>query len=110
MCTVGDPLCDLGTVLAMWSELGEQAAGTNPMPSQIEGFLGREAAARRYAERSGRSLDALAYYVVFGTFKMAVVLQQIFFRFQRGQTQDRRFAGMGEAAAGLFRLAGERRR
>jgi hypothetical protein len=41
---------------------------------------------------------------------MAVVLQQIFFRYQRGQTQDRRFAGMGGAAENLFRLAGERRR
>ncbi len=110
MCTVGDPLCDLGTLLAMWSERGEPPAGTNPMPSQLEGFLGREAAGRRYAERSGCSLDALTYYVVFGTFKMGVVLQQIFVRFQRGQTQDRRFAAMDEAAAGLFRLAGERRR
>src|SRR5262245_32778220 len=110
MCTVGDPLCDLGTLLSMWTDPGEAPAGTNPMPSQLAGFLSREAAARRYAERSGRSLDAFAYYVVFGTFKMGVVLQQIFFRFQRGQTQDRRFAGMGEAAEGLFRLAGERRR
>ena len=109
MCTLGDPLCDLGTLLSMWTDRGEPPAGTNPMPSQSEGFLGREAAARRYAERSGRPLDALAYYVVFGTFKMGVVLQQIFFRYQRGQTQDRRFAGMGEAAANLFRLAGERR-
>src|SRR5262245_27003054 len=109
MCTLGDPLCDVGTLLSMWSQRGEPPAGTNPMPSQLPGFLGREAAARRYAERSGRPLDALAYYVVFGTFKMGVVLQQIFFRYQRGQTQDRRFAGMRAAAANLFRLAGERR-
>jgi aminoglycoside phosphotransferase (APT) family kinase protein len=109
MCTLGDPLCDLGTLLAMWSEPGEAAAGTNPMPSQVEGFLSRAAAGRRYAERSGRALDALDYYVVFGTFKMGVVLQQIFFRYERGQTQDRRFAAMGGAADGLFRLAAERR-
>jgi aminoglycoside phosphotransferase (APT) family kinase protein len=109
MCTLGDPLCDLGTLLAMWSERGEAAAGTNPMPSQLEGFLSRAAAADRYAERSGHELDALAYYIVFGTFKMGVVLQQIFFRFERGQTQDRRFAAMGDAAEGLFRLAAERR-
>jgi aminoglycoside phosphotransferase (APT) family kinase protein len=109
MCTVGDPLCDLGTLLSMWSERGEALAGTNPMPSQVEGFLSRAAAARRYAERSGRALDGLDYYVVFGTFKMGVVLQQIFFRYERGQTQDQRFAAMGEAAAGLFRLAAARR-
>ncbi len=109
MCTLGDPLCDLGTLLSMWTERGEAPAGSNPMPSQTEGFLGREAAARRYAERSGRPLDALGYYVVFGTFKMGVVLQQIFFRYQRGQTQDPRFAGLAAAAGNLFRLAGERR-
>jgi aminoglycoside phosphotransferase (APT) family kinase protein len=110
MCTLGDPLCDLGTLLSMWTERGEPPAGSNPMPSQAEGFLGRGAAARRYAERSGRALDALGYYVVFGTFKMGVVLKQIFYRYQRGQTQDRRFAGLGEAAGNLFRLASERRR
>ena len=79
------------------------------MPTQAEGFLTRREAAARYGARSGRSLDALDYYVVFGTFKMGVVLQQIFFRFQRGQTQDRRFAALGEAAEILFRLAAERR-
>jgi aminoglycoside phosphotransferase (APT) family kinase protein len=109
MCTLGDPLCDLGTLLSMWSEPGEPPAGSNPMPSQVEGFLGREAAARRYAERSGRPLDALPYYVAFGTFKMGVVLQQIYFRFQRGQTRDARFAGLGAAAENLFRLAAARR-
>jgi aminoglycoside phosphotransferase (APT) family kinase protein len=109
MCTLGDPLCDLGTLLSMWSERGEPPAGSNPMPTQAEGFLGREAAARRYAERSGRALDALPYYVAFGTFKMGVVLQQIYFRFQRGQTRDARFAGLGAAAENLFRLAAARR-
>jgi aminoglycoside phosphotransferase (APT) family kinase protein len=109
MCTVGDPLCDVGTVLAMWSEPGESPAGTNPMPSQSPGFMSREEAAKRYAERSGRDLDRIPYYTVFGTFKMAVVLQQIYFRFHQGQTQDPRFANMGDAAEGLFRLAAERR-
>lgn len=109
MCTVGDPLCDVGTVLAMWSEPGESPAGTNPMPTQARGFMSREEAGKRYAERSGRELDRIPYYTVFGTFKMAVVLQQIYYRFHVGQTQDERFASMGEAAENLFRLAAERR-
>jgi aminoglycoside phosphotransferase (APT) family kinase protein len=79
------------------------------MPSNTPGFMTRQEAQRRYAERSGRSLDGFAYYLVFGTFKMAVVLQQIYFRYQRGQTRDARFAGMGEAAAQLFGLAAARR-
>ena len=109
MCTVGDPLCDLGTLLGLWSNRGEGLAGSNPMPTQAIGFMSREDAGKRYAERGGRDVIALPYYIVFGTFKMGVVLQQIFFRFQRGQTRDERFAAMGRLAEGLFRLAGDRR-
>jgi aminoglycoside phosphotransferase (APT) family kinase protein len=109
MCTVGDPLCDLGTLLSQWWDAGEGGVGFAPMPSAAPGFLPRDAAARRYGERTGRDLSGLAYYLVFGTFKMAVVLQQIWFRFHRGQTQDDRFAGMGAAAEQLFRLAAARR-
>jgi aminoglycoside phosphotransferase (APT) family kinase protein len=109
MCTRGDPLADLGTVLALWSDPGESPAGTNPMPTQSSGFLSRAQAAARYQERTGRDVSAVPYYLVFGTFKMAVVLQQIFFRFQRGQTQDSRFAGLGPAVEALFQLAAARR-
>jgi aminoglycoside phosphotransferase (APT) family kinase protein len=109
MCTRGDPLCDLGTVLSVWYEPGEVAGTLNPMPTTMPGFLRRDEAAHRYEERSGRDLASLPYYLVFGTFKMAVVLQQIYFRFHQGQTQDTRFAGMGEGAKSLFRLAAARR-
>jgi len=109
MCTRGDPLADLGTVLAVWYEPDEVPASLNPMPTRIPGFLRRDDAAKRYGERSGRDLAQLSYYLVFGTFKMAVVLQQIYVRFHRGQTQDQRFAGMGEGAKSLFLLADARR-
>jgi aminoglycoside phosphotransferase (APT) family kinase protein len=106
---VGDPLCDLGTLLGLWSDRGESLAGSNPMPTQTVGFLTRDEAARRYAERSGRPVESIPYYLVFGTFKMGVVLQQIYFRFHRGQTRDERFAGMGMLARGLYELAAKRR-
>jgi aminoglycoside phosphotransferase (APT) family kinase protein len=109
MCTLGDPLCDLGTLLGLWADRGEGAVGGQLMPTQTEGFMTREEAARRYRERSDRDVATLPYYVVFGTFKMAVVLQQIFIRFHRGQTQDRRFEALGQVAEGLFRMAAERR-
>jgi len=109
MCTVGDPLCDVGTLLGLWSDRGESLAGSNPMPTQSEGFMTRDEAARRYADRGGRNVDALAYYIVFGTFKMGVVLQQIYFRFAEGQTRDERFQGLGALAESLYRLAAERR-
>jgi len=109
MCTRGDPLCDLGTLLGLWSDPGEGLAGSNPMPTQSPGFLTRDEAARRYCAAMGLDLAAVPYYIVFGTFKMAVVLQQIFFRYHRGQTQDARFAELGKLAEGLFQLAGDRR-
>ncbi len=109
MCTRGDPLCDLGTVLAVWYDHDEVAPSLNPMPTVAAGFLSRAEAAARYGEQSGRDLSQLPYYLVFGTFKMAVVLQQIYFRYHNGQTQDARFAGMGEGAKSLFRLADARR-
>lgn len=108
MCTLGDPLADLGTLLCVWNGPGEPA-GTSPMPTQAPGFLGRPEAAERYGERSGRDMTLLPYYLVFGTFKMAVVLQQIYFRWHRGQTKDERFAGMADAARTLFELAAKRR-
>lgn len=110
MCTRGDPLADLGTVLAVWHDPGEASDFPSAMPVHLPGFLDRREAARLYADRSGRDLSALDYYVVFGTFKMAVVLQQIYFRFQRGQTRDARFAGMERGARALFQLADARRR
>ncbi len=109
MCTRGDPLADVGTLMSVWYDPDEVPATLNPMPTGTPGFLRREQALRRYGERSGRSLDEVAYYVVFGTFKMAVVLQQIYVRYHRGQTRDARFAGMGAGAEALFRLAAARR-
>jgi aminoglycoside phosphotransferase (APT) family kinase protein len=109
MATRGDPLADLGTVLSVWHDPDEAPGFPSAMPVHLPGFLDRHQAARRYGERRGCDLATLDYYLVFGTFKMAVVLQQIYFRYQRGQTQDARFAGMGEGARALFRLADARR-
>jgi len=109
MCTLGDPLADVGTLLALWTDPGEGFAASNPMPTQSPGFLSRARAGARYAEGSGRDAADLSWYVCFGTFKMAVVLQQIYVRFHRGQTQDPRFAKLDAAAEGLFGLAAARR-
>ena len=104
MCTVGDPLCDFGTLLCSWFEAGEPVIGI-ASPTQSEGFMTRGEAVGRYAERLGIEAGRVPYYQVFGTYKMAVVLQQIFVRYQRGQTHDERFAGMGDGARGLFERA-----
>ncbi len=56
----------------------------------------------RYAEKSGRDLSAMHWYMVFGYFKLAVILQQIYARWKKGQTQDERFATFGERVRNLI--------
>ena len=108
MCTRGDPLADLGTVLSVWYAADEVPASLNPMPTTVPGFMSRSEALARYGERTGRDLSEFDWYLVFGTWKLAVVLQQIYIRWLRGQTKDARFERMGEGAARLFELAAER--
>ena len=98
MCTLGDPFTDLGTLLASWFEEGEEYAFLASMPSRVPGFMKRAQAVARYAERSGRDVRRMPYYYVFGLFKMAVIVQQLYYRWHKGQTQDARMAG-GEAVA-----------
>ena len=109
MCTVGDPLCDLGTLLCSWFDPGEEIMGPGSMPSQTNGFMNRKQAIARYGERSGTDIQTMDYYQVFGVFKMAVVVQQIYFRYHEGQTQDRRFARMGEDADRMMKRAASMR-
>lgn len=108
MCTLGDPLADLGTLLSAWIEESEMTGqGQVTMPSNTPGFLTRREAVERYGKRRGVDVSDVPYYYVFGIYKIAVVLQQIYVRFHRGQTQDKRFESMGQAAELLFWRARE---
>ena len=108
MCTRGDPLADLGTLLAVWYEGDEVPANLNPMPTTVPGFMNRAEAVARYQSLTGFRVDDFGWYLVFGTWKLGVVLQQIFIRWHRGQTHDERFAAMGDGAKRLFELAAAR--
>jgi aminoglycoside phosphotransferase (APT) family kinase protein len=104
MCTRGDPLMDLGYLLTFWGEAGDDPAwilGAS-MPTWHEGFPSRDEAVERYASATEFGCEAIHWYHVFGVFKIAVVLQQIYIRFLCGQTQDRRFAVFGERIAALI--------
>jgi aminoglycoside phosphotransferase (APT) family kinase protein len=109
MATRGDPLADVGTLMASWYDEGEERSVLAPMPTTSPGWLERRAALARYQELSGRDLTHIDWYVVFGTWKLGVILQQIYIRWLRGQTQDPRFEPLGDGARALFRLAGQRR-
>jgi aminoglycoside phosphotransferase (APT) family kinase protein len=65
----------------------------------------RDEAIARYGERSGCDVSGMGYYYVFGLFKMAVVVQQLFYRFHQGQTQDDRMAGGDVVAEEMIKLA-----
>jgi aminoglycoside phosphotransferase (APT) family kinase protein len=79
------------------------------MPTTSPGWLDRSDAVARYIKKSGRDPESVDWYLVFGSWKLAVILQQIYIRWRRGQTQDDRFEALGEAARRLFELAAERR-
>jgi aminoglycoside phosphotransferase (APT) family kinase protein len=105
MCTRGDPLTDVGTLLSTWFEEGENYAFLASMPTLVPGFMNRAQAVARYAEKSGCDVSRIAYYYVFGLFKMAGVVQQLYARWAKGQTKDARMAGGELVAEGLIGLA-----
>ncbi|MBX6353324.1 MAG: phosphotransferase family protein [Thermoflavifilum sp.] len=110
MATIGDPLFDLAVTLSYWIEPDDPPMFRQMMPTvtQLPGFYTREAFIHRYALRTGRTVDHFGYYQVFADFKLAVILQQIYFRWKRGQTQDPRFAGFGDRVKALMEHAVER--
>jgi aminoglycoside phosphotransferase (APT) family kinase protein len=114
MCTQGDPLADLGYVLNYWVEPGDPPAWREiaAMPTWRNGFPRRAEAVERYAARTGCDVGAIGWHQVFAAFKLAVIIQQIYIRFVRGQTQDQRFRyywrrvlGLAAKAQGLAELS-----
>jgi aminoglycoside phosphotransferase (APT) family kinase protein len=105
MATVGDPLVDLGIFLAYWVHTST-AAQRDAVASVTyrEGWYRREEILERYGAQTGFDLSGVAFYEVFAIFKLAVVLQQIFYRFYRGQTDDPRFAALDERVTWLARM------
>jgi aminoglycoside phosphotransferase (APT) family kinase protein len=94
MSTIGDPLMDLGTSLSYWVEAGDpdEFQLVRWGPTAMPGSMSRTELAARYADKSGRDVSNVLYYYVYGLFKTAVVLQQIYFRYKQGLTADERFA------------------
>ena len=104
MTTVGDPLFDLAVSLSYWIEPGDpdDLKAVMPTVTSTPGFMTRRELIDRYAEKSGRDLSEMHWYVVFGYFKLAGILQQIFARWKNGQTSDERFATFGDRVRTLI--------
>ena len=106
MAAVGDPLVDLGILLCYWVHTSTAAQRDTSVTSVThrEGWFRREEILERYGARTRLDLSNITFYEVFAVFKLAVVLQQIFYRYSRGQTDDPRFATLGERVAWLARI------
>ena len=94
MATIGDPLMDLGNSLAYWVEMNDPKAVQmiRMMPTNLEGMLTRNEQVALYGDITGRKIDNFDYYLCFGLFRLAVIAQQIYYRYFHGQTKDKRFA------------------
>jgi aminoglycoside phosphotransferase (APT) family kinase protein len=98
MTTVGDPLADVGAAMSYWMQADDpemllNALGKPPLTVH-KGFFTRDEFIARYAEKSGRDMSNIHYYTTFAYFKLAVICQQIFYRYEQGQTNDPRFKHM----------------
>ena len=107
LATVGDPLMDLGSSLAYWVDRDDEPAfaSLRRQPSHLPGMPTRQEFVARYLQLSGRNCDDFTFYELFGLFRLAVIIQQIWARYRVGQTTNPAFAGFGEAVNTLINRA-----
>jgi len=107
MTTIGDPLADLGTTLAYWVDASdpEELQRIRWCPSTYPGSMKRAEIVERYSQKTGRDASQMRFYLVFARFKIAVIVQQIYYRYHRGLTKDHRFAQMPDAVKTLLRAS-----
>ena len=94
MATLGDPLSDVGTTLAYWAEPGDPEPLRQFGLTTLPGNLNRQGFVEHYAARTGRDVSPILFHFVYGLFKNAVIIQQIYYRYRQGHTQDPRFADL----------------
>jgi len=97
MCTLGDPLADLGALLTYWTEPTDAPylQMTAMMPVGDQRFPSRSELVERYSQRSGRDVSHIRFYHTLGIYRLVVICAQIDIRYKRGQTQDQRFESFG---------------
>jgi aminoglycoside phosphotransferase (APT) family kinase protein len=96
MATLGDPLMDLGASLAYWVERGDppQVQAIRLMPTNAKGAPTRAEVVARYAVKSGLEVGDFSFYYCYGLFRLAGIVQQIYYRSYHGQTEDPRFKNL----------------
>jgi len=104
LCTLGDPLADVGLLMVYWSEAGDELIPLFDPPTVAAGFPSRDEIRDRYAERSGRDLSKLDFYVALGYWKLAIILEGVYARYAAGQ-YGKPDEGFEEFAKIVVRLA-----
>ena len=97
ICTLGDPLADVGLLMVYWTDPDDEGAALLTAPTQIEGFPRRKELLDRYAATSGRDLSHVDYYVAFGYWKLACIVEGVYARYVGG--------AMGKGASGFEAFA-----
>ena len=104
MATVANPLFDLGVTLGYWVQKDDPEFMRHVLPTVTyqPGFYTRRELIESYAKQTGWDVEDIHYYIVFAYFKLAGVLQQIYYRYKMGQTKDERFATFNERIKNLL--------
>ena len=107
MATIGDPLMDIGCTLGYWVEKNDppEFQAMRTLPTHIDGAMTRSEIISYYEKISGFTIDNMDFYHCFGLFRLAVIAQQIYFRYYQGQTQDKRFKNLIYAVQALKKAA-----
>lgn len=97
MATLGDPLMDLGNTLAYWVQADDDALfqQVRRQPTHLPGMLTRQDVIEYYGSKTGYRVDNFDFYALYGLFRLAVIVQQIYYRYFHGQTRNPAFAGFG---------------
>lgn len=103
IAALGDPLMDLGAALAYWIQADDPPAlhALKKQPSDAPGMLTRAQVVERYAQKTGAAIKDPTFYYVYGVFRLAVIAQQIYYRYFHKQTSNDMYALFGPGAKGL---------
>jgi aminoglycoside phosphotransferase (APT) family kinase protein len=104
LSTIGDPMTDVGSTVAYWGQSGDPDLGINIVTNQ-PGFYSRRDFVEEYANISGRNVSDITFYVAFGFYKLGVILQQIYYRWKKGELDDARFEHLNKAVSNNFEMA-----
>lgn len=97
MATLGDPLMDLGNTLAYWVQADDDDdyQSVRRQPTNAPGMMSRQEVIEYYGSKTGWQVDNFDFYLIYGLFRLAVIVQQIYFRYFNGDTKNKAFANFG---------------